>query len=56
MDRELGVAGMGLGLAIVADCMKALGGSIRCESTVGEGTTFFVTVPFEKASSGTTAV
>jgi signal transduction histidine kinase len=45
LDGELGVSGSGLGLSIVADCMQALGGSVRCESTVGEGTTFFVTLP-----------
>jgi two-component system sensor histidine kinase KdpD len=45
LDGELGVSGTGLGLAIVADCVEALGGTIRCESRAGEGTTFFVTVP-----------
>jgi signal transduction histidine kinase len=45
LDMTLGVSGTGLGLAIVAECVQALGGSIRCESTVGQSTTFFVTVP-----------
>jgi signal transduction histidine kinase len=45
LDQELGVSGTGLGLAIVADCVEALGGSIRCESRAGEGTCFFVTLP-----------
>ena len=45
LDTELGVTGTGLGLAIVADCVQALGGAIRCESRVGEGTTFFITLP-----------
>ena len=44
-DSELGVRGSGLGLAIAAECAEAVGGSIRVESTVGEGTSFFVTVP-----------
>jgi signal transduction histidine kinase len=45
LDQKLGVTGTGLGLAIVADCVAALGGTIRCESSAGEGTTFFVTLP-----------
>ena len=46
-DAELGVRGSGLGLAIAAECAEAVGGSIRVESSVGEGTTFFVTLPRE---------
>jgi signal transduction histidine kinase len=49
MDQELGVSGTGLGLAIVGDCVQALGGTIRCESTLGEGTTFFITLPVSTA-------
>jgi signal transduction histidine kinase len=45
LDQELGVTGTGLGLAIVADCIQALAGTIRCESRVGEGTSFFITLP-----------
>jgi signal transduction histidine kinase len=45
LDDELGVSGTGLGLAIVADCVEALGGTIRCESREGEGTAFFITLP-----------
>jgi signal transduction histidine kinase len=45
LDSELGVSGTGLGLAIVADCVEALGGTIRCESREGEGTAFFTTLP-----------
>jgi signal transduction histidine kinase len=44
-DGELGVTGTGLGLAIAVECVAALGGTIRCESVVNKGTTFFVTVP-----------
>jgi signal transduction histidine kinase len=45
LDGELGISGTGLGLAIVADCVEALGGTIRCESREGEGTAFFTTLP-----------
>jgi signal transduction histidine kinase len=45
LDQELGITGSGLGLAIVADCVHALGGSIRFESASGEGTAFFLTLP-----------
>jgi signal transduction histidine kinase len=44
-DRELGTDGLGLGLSIVADCVDALNGDIRVESTLGEGTTFFLELP-----------
>jgi signal transduction histidine kinase len=44
-DHELGTSGLGLGLSIVADCVEALKGSIRVESTPGEGTTFFLELP-----------
>lgn len=44
-DSELGIRGSGLGLAIAAECAEAVGGSIRVESNVGEGTSFLVTVP-----------
>ena len=45
LDQELGVTGIGLGLAIVVDCVEALGGTIRCESRTGDGTRFFITLP-----------
>lgn len=44
-DREFGTSGLGLGLSIVADCVHALKGDIRVESTLGESTTFFVELP-----------
>jgi signal transduction histidine kinase len=47
LDGELGVSGTGLGLAIVAECIQALGGTIRCESAVAEGTTFLIGLPCE---------
>jgi signal transduction histidine kinase len=45
LDAELGISGTGLGLAIVSDCAAALGGAIRCESSAGQGTTFYITLP-----------
>src|SRR5262249_51212942 len=51
-DAELGVTGIGLGLAIAAECVRGLGGSIRCESTVGEGTTFYITLPTGNSAAG----
>jgi signal transduction histidine kinase len=44
-DDELGTDGIGLGLAIVADCVKAMHGRIEVESREGEGTTFRLTLP-----------
>jgi signal transduction histidine kinase len=44
-DHELGTSGLGLGLSIVADCVEALKGGIRVESTPGEGATFFLELP-----------
>jgi signal transduction histidine kinase len=51
LDHELGNSGSGLGLANAVECVKALGGAIRCESTVGQGTTFFVTLPRREPES-----
>lgn len=39
------VKGVGLGLAIVDDCAKAMGGTITVESVEGAGTAFTLTVP-----------
>lgn len=47
-DAELGVTGSGLGLAIAADCVRGLGGTIDCESAVGEGSCFYITVPINR--------
>ena len=51
LDQELGNSGSGLGLAIAVECVKALGGAIRCESALGHGTTFFVTLPRRETQS-----
>ncbi len=39
--------GTGLGMSIVAELVKAMGGSIRAESVQNVGTTFTVELPFE---------
>jgi two-component system phosphate regulon sensor histidine kinase PhoR len=44
-SRELG--GTGLGLAIVKHIVAAHRGSVRVESTVGRGSTFFISLPQE---------
>lgn len=42
-------SGMGLGLAIVKNILVAVGGDIRFETTVGEGTSFYFKVPLMEA-------
>lgn len=44
-DAQLRVRGSGLGLAIAAECAEAIGGSIRVQSVVDQGSTFFVFLP-----------
>jgi signal transduction histidine kinase len=44
------VTGVGLGLSIVSDCVRALGGRIEVESLEEVGTTFLLTLPTFPAS------
>lgn len=50
------VKGVGLGLAIVDDCVRAIGGTIAVESAEGVGTQFTLTVPCAPALGASTAV
>ena len=48
-DRDDGgaISGIGLGLAIVDDCVKAMNGAILVESQEGLGSTFVLRLPEE---------
>jgi len=45
LDLGAGAGGSGLGLAIVKEYLSALGGGIRVESRLGEGSTFAIVLP-----------
>lgn len=44
--------GVGLGLSLVKRITSALGGKVRVQSKVGQGTTITVSLPLEKSSTG----
>ena len=50
-DSELGNRGSGLGLALVAECARVLGGTVRLESQEGAGTQVDVVLPAEVVES-----
>ncbi len=47
-DEELGAQGLGLGLAIVRECMEAMSGTVTVTSTEQQGTAFTLTWPESK--------
>jgi len=51
-DRELATDGVGLGLSIVAECAKALGGEVTVTSTEGAGSAFTLTLPIGGTKAG----
>ena len=44
-DRATDIAGVGLGLSIAEDCMRAIGGYIEVQSAEGQGTEFALIFP-----------
>ena len=46
--KEVG-RGSGQGLAIVHDAVRSHGGEIDVDSTLGEGTTFIITLPIKRS-------
>ena len=52
-DGELThVAGIGLGLSIVEDCVRAMGGQIVVRSAEKQGATFILTLPVGDGPTG----
>lgn len=51
-DSELNVSGVGLGLSIVSDCVRAMGGRVDVQSLEGDGTVFTLRLPLTPAASG----
>ncbi len=47
MDEQLEITGYGMGLYLVAEALRDIGGSIDIQSSVGEGTTVSIILPKE---------
>jgi signal transduction histidine kinase len=50
-STKIGKGGTGLGLSITYGLAQELGGDIRVNSKVGEGTTFIVTLPMNPSEN-----
>lgn len=53
-DLSRNVGGLGLGLSIAKENAELLGGTIRVESKKGQGSTFFVKIPYKQVYVDTT--
>jgi signal transduction histidine kinase len=53
-DQGRSIEGSGIGLALVADAARALGGRVGVESRLGEGSVFEVRVPWRPATADAT--